>query len=108
MATPQVGGGAALIRQYFMEGFYPTKERTANHAYEPSGALIKAVMMVSTKDMDGLQSSDNPNLDGVPLEPPPSNRQGFGRMHMRGIPIKVTRMLAPRGKWSPLHHQVLK
>ena len=45
MATPTVAGGAALMRQYFADGFYPTGARTAADAYSPSAALMKAVLM---------------------------------------------------------------
>ena len=32
--------------------------------------------------MQGVTPSSNALYDGVPLEPPPSNRQGFGRLHL--------------------------
>ena len=32
--------------------------------------------------MQGVSPSMNPIHDGVPLEPPPSIRQGFGRMFL--------------------------
>jgi subtilisin family serine protease len=44
MATPVVSAAAAIIRQYFEQGFYPTGEKVeANIVENPSGALIKAV-----------------------------------------------------------------
>ncbi len=46
MATPVAAGTAAILRQYFEDGFYPTGERNPSDAMDnPSGALIKAVMM---------------------------------------------------------------
>lgn len=48
MATPTVAGGAALMRQYFTDGFYPTGARSAADSYSPSGALMKAVLMNGT------------------------------------------------------------
>lgn len=32
--------------------------------------------------MLGLTPDTDPNKDGVPLDPPPSSRQGFGRMQL--------------------------
>ncbi len=44
MATPVVSATAAIIRQYFMQGYYPTGVKVeANIIENPSGALIKAV-----------------------------------------------------------------
>lgn len=57
--------------------------------------LPQAVLLASTKDMDGLQSSDQASFDGVPLEPPPGMRQGFGRMNTRGIPLEVSYLPPP-------------
>ncbi|MEM9305510.1 MAG: S8 family serine peptidase, partial [Pseudomonadota bacterium] len=45
MAAPQVTGGAALARQYFAEGFYPTGARNPADARVPSGALLKALLV---------------------------------------------------------------
>lgn len=45
MATPTASGGAALVRQYFMEGFYPLGRRTPHEALEPTGALMKATLI---------------------------------------------------------------
>ena len=43
MATPVVAGSAALVRQYFADGFYPTGSKTAANAYaNPSGEAGKA------------------------------------------------------------------
>jgi len=45
MATPITAGNAALVRQYFTEGFYPTGAKTATNAQKPTGALIKAAIV---------------------------------------------------------------
>ncbi|KAF6265943.1 hypothetical protein COO60DRAFT_1697601 [Scenedesmus sp. NREL 46B-D3] len=74
MATPMVAGHAAIIRQYFMDGFYPTGAANAADAYVPSGPLIKAVMMGGACDMKGNTEAY------LPLEDSPSMRQGFGRL----------------------------
>lgn len=45
MATPITAGNAALVRQYFTDGFYPTGAKTAANAQKPTGALIKAAIV---------------------------------------------------------------
>lgn len=32
--------------------------------------------------MTGLTPDEDPTMNGVPLDPPPSSRQGFGRMQL--------------------------
>lgn len=32
--------------------------------------------------MEGIAPSSNPQYDGVPLDPTPSSRQGFGRVRL--------------------------
>jgi Subtilase family len=74
MATPVVAGHAAIVRQYFLRGFYPSGKATPSDAYTPSGPLIKAVMMGGACDMKGNTEQY------LPLEDSPSTRQGFGRL----------------------------
>lgn len=53
-ATPGVSGMAILMRQYFMEGFFPTGAANPLHAFIPSGALLKALIVNSAVDMTGV------------------------------------------------------
>ena len=46
MATPHVAGAAALVRQYFLAGFYPASTPSPAASLAPSGALVKAVLLV--------------------------------------------------------------
>src|SRR5262245_9327567 len=50
-ATPAVAAATALIRQYYVEGWYPTGTRKAADARVPAGALIKATLLNATLDM---------------------------------------------------------
>ncbi|ACO66180.1 ATP-binding cassette superfamily [Micromonas commoda] len=82
MATPVAAGAAALIRQYFTDGFYPTGARTKGNGFAPSAALIKAALINGAEPMRGFTEL------GLPLEPPPSVRQGHGRVHVgRSLPL---------------------
>lgn len=67
MASPAVAGVAMLIRQYFMEGYYPTGEATIGNELTPSGALLKAMLLNATADMTGISGW-------------PSLREGWGRL----------------------------
>ncbi len=51
MAAPTVSGNAALLRQYFTDGFYPRGERTAADVMRPTGALLKAMLINSTNPL---------------------------------------------------------
>jgi subtilisin family serine protease len=52
-ATPQTSAAAALVRQYFMEGWYVNGEKQPGLGFTPTGALIRAVLLNSTVDMTG-------------------------------------------------------
>ncbi|MEU1390912.1 MULTISPECIES: S8 family serine peptidase [unclassified Nonomuraea] len=58
-ATPHAAGAAALIRQYFTEGWYPTGEKIAGNAVQPTGSLLKAALVASTVDMPGIAGFPN-------------------------------------------------
>jgi subtilisin family serine protease len=53
-ATPHVAAAAALVRQYFTEGWYPKGKPLRDRINTtPSGTLIKAVLLNSTVNMVG-------------------------------------------------------
>lgn len=43
-SAPLVAGGAALVRQYFTDGFYPTGSKVAGNVFLPSAPLLKAII----------------------------------------------------------------
>jgi len=45
MATPIVSGTAALIRQYFEDGWYPHGKKGSGPTMSPSGAMVKAILL---------------------------------------------------------------
>ncbi|GIL86597.1 hypothetical protein Vretimale_11512 [Volvox reticuliferus] len=77
MATPVVAGSALLVRQYFVDGFYPDGVRNPAKGFQPSGPLIKAVLLGGADHMTGVVADS-----GMPLEDAPSYRQGFGRLSL--------------------------
>jgi hypothetical protein len=68
-ATPAAAGAATLVRQYYIEGFYPTGTKQPHNAFTPSGALIKATLLNSTMDMIGIAGY-------------PNNREGWGLIRL--------------------------
>jgi outer membrane protein assembly factor BamB len=74
MATPTVAGGAALVRQYYMDGWYPTGAAVPVNAFTPSAALIKATLINSAVEMTGSGAYAN----GESYYP--NDNQGFGRV----------------------------
>ncbi|MGD8396827.1 MAG: S8 family serine peptidase [Candidatus Eiseniibacteriota bacterium] len=66
MACPAVMGGALLVRQYYVEGWYPGGVPDPANAITPSGALLRATLLNATVDMD----------------PPgyPTDTEGWGRL----------------------------
>lgn len=98
MATPALAGSAALVRQYYMDGFYASHAMYVStalnwdcipgymcSAYEPSGVLVKATLIHSTVEMTGW---DNETF--VPLSSPPDYNQGFGRVALNSTLLDET------------------
>jgi hypothetical protein len=69
MASPGAAGMAALVRQYFTDGFYPTGAAVTANRFTPTAALVKATMLNSTAVMTGTGTG-----------PVPNNCQGWGRV----------------------------
>lgn len=67
MACPAVTGTGALVRQYYVDGFYPTGAANSPDGFIPSGAMIKATLLNSAVDMTGVSGY-------------PSNTEGWGRV----------------------------
>ena len=70
MACPTAAGMAALVRQYYEDGFHPSGRANASDARTPSAALVKATLIASATAMEEVAT------------PPPSNEQGWGRLHL--------------------------
>uniref|UniRef100_A0A7S1B9H0 subtilisin n=2 Tax=Corethron hystrix TaxID=216773 RepID=A0A7S1B9H0_9STRA len=59
MAAPGVAGAALLVRQYFVDGFSPSGTKIPEDGFEPSGALVKAVILNSGRVMLGRDNGSS-------------------------------------------------
>ncbi|MGA7617564.1 MAG: S8 family serine peptidase [Thermoanaerobaculia bacterium] len=73
-SSPTVAGLAALVRQYYRDGFYPDGERAPASAIDPSAALVKATLIASARRVPYLQSGSRT----LPIDSVPSFEEGFG------------------------------
>ena len=62
MATPIISGCATLFRQYFMQGWYPSCNRTKEDGFEPLSSLLKAALINSANS-----KRDNGIGHGIPI-----------------------------------------
>ena len=82
MSTPTVAGLAALVREYFVAGFYATGGRSPAQGFSPTGALVKAVLVDSAQAMGGPSAG-------------PDFASGYGRIQLdatlafTGSPFKL-------------------
>lgn len=75
MACPSTTAAAALVRQYFMDGFYPTGVKVPALGFVPTGALVKAMLVNSANDMTGIANY-------------PSGKEGWGKIVLdQGLPF---------------------
>ncbi|MBD3284994.1 S8 family serine peptidase [candidate division WOR-3 bacterium] len=72
MACPAVAGGVALLTQYFRDGWYPSGSPNPGNGFDPSAALLKA-LVVASADAD---------FPGVTI---PNNKIGWGRLDIDSV-----------------------
>lgn len=82
-STPSAAGAASMVRQYFVDGWYPAARPVAANTMDPSAALVRAVLISSGAQITGsgtvFRSTDNRW---------PNNEQGFGRILLsNALPI---------------------
>jgi hypothetical protein len=54
MATPITAGATALLRQYFIDGFFPSGIKNIDDSYLPSGPLMKAMLLNGSDASSGF------------------------------------------------------
>ncbi|MGB7055883.1 MAG: S8 family serine peptidase [bacterium] len=72
MASPSAAGAAVLVRQYFVDGWYPSGAASPADSLLPSAALLKAVL---------INSADR-NMSGFTV---PDNNVGWGRVDLDSV-----------------------
>jgi hypothetical protein len=75
-ASPSAAGAAALVRQYYTDGFYPTGAATTTDRFIPSAALMKATLIAAARPV--LLRKDIVTDQTVAALPVPSHEQGWG------------------------------
>ncbi len=78
MSSPTTAGLAALVREYYEDGFYPTGAAVSGDGFNPSAALVKATLQASCRNMTGAYTIDAFGNSGH--QDVPSNGQGWGRV----------------------------
>ncbi len=73
-SSPTIAGAAALVRQYYTDGFYPTGVATPSNGFTPSAALLKATIIAAARRVPWRESSQGDQ----PTQAVPSYEQGFG------------------------------
>jgi hypothetical protein len=79
-SCPLLASHAALAREYFMTGYYPSGSRRGLDGFVPSGALLKAVLVHGAKKIEHIQLSDG-GEEGTNTAVG-DNHQGYGRAEL--------------------------
>src|SRR5438093_12015502 len=84
-STPAAAAAAAIIRQYFVDGWYPTGAPVPRNSMNPSAALIRAILIASGQQVTGSGLVARSSTDTWP-----NNEQGFGRVLLsKVLPISA-------------------
>jgi len=79
-SSPTAAGMAILARQYFTDGYYPRGVRSDADGFNPSNALLKAVLINSARNLEGsIMRIGGMGFQAIgSIDPAPSNQQGHG------------------------------
>jgi hypothetical protein len=75
-SSPSVAGAAALVRQYYTDGFYPGGAASALNRFTPSAALLKATLIAAARPLLWRRNIVSNQIDDA--LPVPSYEQGWG------------------------------
>ncbi len=92
-STPLGAGMAALVRQYFDQGYYPTGVPVPGNALNPSAALVKAILAAGSRKMTGAGA--NPASENRY----PNDAQGWGRLTLDDALYVNPATEGPRKLW---------
>ncbi len=79
-SAPEVAGLAAIVRDYFLAGFYPGGSANPANALTPSGSLVKAVILASGEDMITTASPQT----SIAIAKRYGSDVGYGRANLPG------------------------
>lgn len=74
-SAPSIAGAAALVRQYYVDGFYPNGSADATKAMAPSAALLKATLIAAARAVPKRDILTTRYAEALPV---PSPEQGWG------------------------------
>lgn len=77
-SSPTLAGAGLLVRQYFTDGFYPSGVKTPADAFDPSNAVVKAVLINSGQNLTGQFTASHGT--GGASGSLPNFGQGWGRV----------------------------
>lgn len=84
MAAPIVSGTAALVRQYFVEGWHLTGSPQPSSGFNPMASLVKAVLLNGAQELAGIEDDDGKITNSKAYD----RNQGFGRVNLlRSVPL---------------------
>lgn len=88
-ATPVAAGSAVLVRQYFLSGHYLSGGKTSSVGFNPSGALVKAVLLHSGQRINEIAHvstvASAPSTSSPYTGKYPSNVIGYGRIQLNTV-----------------------
>ena len=79
-STPSAAGAAAIVRQYFVDGWYPAARPVLGNSMNPSAALVRAILIAS-----GAQVTGGGTVVRTGQDRWPNNEQGFGRILLSNV-----------------------
>ncbi len=94
-AAPAIAGLSALVRQYFVEGYYPSGSPGLRTRMNPTGALVKAILINSARALGGPGTGDY----GLQPITAPSVRPSFGQGW--GLPVLDDVLFFPGDPTNP-------
>ena len=85
MATPLVSGAAALVRQYFEEGWHVAGEANPGDGFSPRASLVKAVLVNGAEQLQGIQDDQTKQVTSTSAY---DMNQGYGRVNLlKSLPL---------------------
>eukprot|EP01080_Neovahlkampfia_damariscottae_P009435 gene9435-1641_t len=87
MATPVVSGNAALVREYFRRGFYPSgTAKKEDEMKAPSSALLRGAIIHSGSPLNGVVNYDyKGTLHQLAAETYPNLWSGYGLLTLQNV-----------------------